>query len=90
MSQQTKPEDLMEFPCRYVFKAIGQGGNDFYREIVEAIRLHVPVPAGAVRRKSSREGTYQSISVLLTIDNAAQLTNIYVEMKKVSGLKMLL
>jgi putative lipoic acid-binding regulatory protein len=90
MSEQTKPEDLMDFPCHYQFKAIGEGGEVFCRAVVEAIRIHAPVPAEAVRSQSSRQGTYQSVSVVLTIYSPKQLTSIYAELNKIAGLKMLL
>lgn len=90
MSEQSKPEDLIDFPCHYQFKAIGLAGDKFCREVIDAIALHAPVPADAVRSQPSRRGTYQSISAVLTIYNSAQLTDIYAELKKVPGLKMLL
>ncbi len=90
MSNQSIPESLIEFPCHYQFKVIGQGGDDFYRDVVAAIALHASVPSDAVRSHPSRHGTYQSVSVVLTVYSAAQLTTIYAQLKKVSGLKMLL
>lgn len=90
MSEQSNPEDLMAFPCHYQFKAIGQGGDKFCREVIEAIELHAPVPTDAVRSQPSRHGTYQSISAVVIIYSATQLTDIYAELKKVPGLKMLL
>ncbi len=90
MSVQSSPEDLIEFPCLYQFKAIGQGGDDFCREVVTAIALHAAVPSEAVRSKPSRHGTYQSITVELTVYSATQLTGIYAGLKKITGLKMLL
>lgn len=90
MNKQSEFEDLMEFPCHFQFKAIGLGGEDFYRAVVDAIKVHASVPSEAVRRQPSRQGTYQSISVVLTVYSAAQVTGIYAELKKVAGLKMLL
>jgi putative lipoic acid-binding regulatory protein len=84
------PEDLLEFPCHYQFKAIGKAGEAFRRDIVRAIARCVEVPADAVRWQDSRNGTYQSVSVVLTIYSYIQLTNIYAEMKQVADLKMLL
>ncbi|HMB16931.1 MAG TPA: DUF493 domain-containing protein [Pelovirga sp.] len=90
MKEPSNLEDLMEFPCQYQFKAIGQGGDTFCRAVVEAIARHVLVPSEAVHSQPSRHGTYQSVSVVLTVYSAAQLTSIYAQLKKVSGLKMLL
>jgi putative lipoic acid-binding regulatory protein len=90
MNEHCPPEDLMEFPCHYQFKAIGEGGEFFCRAVVDAITIHAPVPAESVRSQPSRHGTYQSVSVVLTVYSAGQLTAIYAELKKVAGLKMLL
>ncbi len=90
MNKQSEPDTLLEFPCHYQFKAIGQGSEDFYRAVVDAIIKHAPVPKEAVRSQPSRHGSYQSVSVVLTVYSAAQLTDIYTELKKVAGLKMLL
>lgn len=84
------PEDLLEFPCHYQFKAIGKAGEDFRRDVVQAIARRVEVPADAVRWQDSRNGTYQSVSVILTIYSYVQLTGIYAELKQVADLKMLL
>jgi len=90
MNEHSKPEDLIDFPCHYQFKAIGQGGDEFCRAVVEAITVHAAVPTDAVRSQPSRHGTYQSVSVVVTIYSATQLTGIYAELKKITGLKMLL
>ncbi|MFO7576184.1 MAG: DUF493 domain-containing protein [Pelovirga sp.] len=84
------PEDLLEFPCHYQFKAIGKAGEVFRRDVVRAIARCAEVPADAVRWQDSRNGTYQSVSVVLTIYSYTQLTDIYAEMKQVADLKMLL
>lgn len=90
MTTRCNPEDLMEFPCHYQFKAIGKAGDIFLHDVVNAVSAHATVAKDAVRSQPSRAGTYQSVSVLLTVYSADQLTDIYAELKKVSGLKMLL
>ncbi len=90
MTKRHDPESLIDFPCHYQFKAIGNGGETFRRDVVQAVSVHVPVSRDSVRAQPSRLGNYQSVSVVLTIHNAAQLKDIYSELNKVSGLKMLL
>lgn len=90
MSELNGPEKLLEYPCHYQFKAIGMAGEPFRQEIVQAISRITPVPAESVRSQPSRNGKYQSISVMLTVYSYVQLTEIYAEMKTVFGLKMLL
>ncbi len=90
MIDQNNPEDLLEFPCHYQFKAVGTAGEPFRQAIAAAVARHVTVPMDAVRSRPSGKGTYQSVSVLVALHNYQQLTSIYAEMRKVDGLKMLL
>lgn len=90
MTEKQKPEELLEFPCHYQFKAVGLAGESFQQAIVAAMAQHVAVPKDSVRTKPSGKGNYQSVSVLVTLYSYEQLTCIYAEMRKVVGLKMLL
>lgn len=90
MTMHCDPESLLDFPCHYQFKAIGTAGDLFFQSVVQAVSVHATVSEDAVRTQPSRRGNYQSVSVVLTIYNADQLTAIYSELKKLSGLKMLL
>lgn len=86
----TDPKDLFEFPCHYQFKAVGLAGTVFNQAIISAISKYAEVTLDAVRSRPSGKGNYQSISVLVTLYSYQQLTDIYAEMKKIPGLKMLL
>lgn len=84
------PQDLIEFPCHYQFKAVGNAGDEFKQGIVNAVNKYVEISTDSVKNRPSGKGTYQSVSILVTLYNYQQLTDIYAEMKKVPGLKMLL
>lgn len=86
----TKAEDLLEFPCHYQFKAVGTAGELFRDSVVSAVQQHVPVSVDAVHTRPSGKGTYQSVSILVSLHSYHQLTSIYAEIRKVEGLKMLL
>ncbi len=90
VTKQTRPEDLLEFPCHYQFKAVGVAGDSFKLSIVSAVNQFVPVSADAVNSRPSGKETYQSVSILVTLQNYQQLTSIYKEMRKIDGLKLLL
>ncbi|MCK4621235.1 MAG: DUF493 domain-containing protein [Desulfuromonadales bacterium] len=90
MTQKSNPEDLLAFPCHYQFKALGVAGDRFKQAIVTAVAKHVPVGTDAVRSRPSGKGTYQSVSVQVTLQNYQQLTSIYAEMHQIADLKMLL
>lgn len=88
--KKTDAEDLLDFPCHYQFKAMGLAGEEFKCSIVAAVDKYVAVPVDAVRCRPSGKGTYQSVSVLVTLHNYEQLTSIYAEMRQIADLKMLL
>ncbi len=90
MSQPQGPEDLLEFPCHYQFKAVGSAGDTFYRAVVQAVQQHANVSTDAIKSRPSGKGTYQSVSVMVTLHNYQQLTKIYAEIRQVPELKMLL
>lgn len=88
--EKIDPEDLIEFPCHYQFKAMGLSGTEFRQAIIAAIAKHADVAEDAVGSRPSGKGTYQSVSVLVTLYSYEQLTSIYAEMRQVDHLKMLL
>ncbi len=90
MTNKQRPEDLLEFPCRYQFKALGAAGNTFEKAILHAISKHASVAPDAAGSRPSGKGNYQSVSVSVTLHSFQQLENIYTEIRKVSELKMLL
>ncbi len=90
MTEQQGSQDLLEFPCQYQFKTIGVAGENFKTSILKAIAQYAQFSQDAVHCRPSGQGNYQSISVLLTLHSYQQLTDIYAEMRKVPGLKMLL
>jgi len=90
MTKKKTPQELLEFPCQYEFKAVGIAGDAFKQSVLAAAKKHVSVSADAVRSRASGKGTYQSVSILVTLHSYDQLTSIYAEMRKLDGLKMLL
>lgn len=84
------PKDLLTFPCHFQFKAMGVAGDHFKNAIVAAVNKYAVVAQDAVKNRPSGKGTYQSVSVLVTLHTYEQLTSIYAEMRLVSGLKLLL
>jgi putative lipoic acid-binding regulatory protein len=90
MNDPVSPEQLIDFPCDYTFKAMGVSGEDFSSAILSAVRQFALVSQDAVHIRPSGKGNYQSVSVLVWLENYQQLTDIYARMKTVTGLKMLL
>lgn len=90
MSQNQSPAELMEFPCEYMFKAVGLCGDEFKQQVETAVAACAIFSRDAVNVRQSRHGSYQSVSIMVRLHNSQQLFDIYARLKKVSGLKMLL
>ncbi len=88
--KKTNPEELLDFPCHFQFKAVGLAGDIFQEGIIEAVKKHAMVSRDAVRSRPSGKGNYQAVSILVMLHSYQQLTDIYAEMRQVPNLKMLL
>ena len=84
--EKRQPEDfseesLMEFPCSFPIKAMGNAAEDFDSLVVELVRKHhSDVSEGAVKSRLSREGKYVSVTVTIEAQSREQLDNIYLEL----------
>lgn len=90
MERDPNSEDLIEFPCDYVFKAFGPNEDRFTDDVREAVSTLIPVPLDAIRTRTSREGTYLCVSILVRLHNFEQLKEIYNRLRAVNGLRYLL
>ncbi len=83
-------EELLSFPCHYEFKAFGPAGEDFVDQVQNMVTTVVPVARDAMRCRPSSGGTYQCVSVLVSLQNRAQLEAVYAALRKIDGLKYML
>jgi len=92
MTHSDPSQALMEFPCHFEFKVFGPGGEDcsFSEQVEAAVGRVVKVSRQAMKSRPSSAGKYQCISVLVTLQNRAQMENIYAELRKIDGVKYLL
>jgi putative lipoic acid-binding regulatory protein len=92
MHSHSAQKDLLTFPCHYTFKAFGPGDQDgtFSTTVQAAVSRVVPVSRHAMRARASARGTYQCVSVLVTLQSWAQLEAIYRELRAIDNLKYLL
>jgi len=92
VDRRPTPEELLDFPCDYLFKAFGSNDPDgfFAQAVRSAVGTVVPVPVDAVKLSRSANGTYLCVSVLVRLHNYGQLSAIYTALRQVDGLKYLL
>ena len=78
MTTPEQPETLLEFPCRYPIKAMGESSTDFDAVVVEIVRRHVQsLPENAVSSRQSSGGKFTSVTVTIQATSKAQLDAIY-------------
>lgn len=71
-------DSLLEFPCEFAIKVMGEAAEGFESMVVELVRPHIPNLAPTdITRKASRKGKYVSLTVSLYAQSQAQLDQIY-------------
>lgn len=92
MTTSGSSQELVKFPCHFEFKAFGPGGDDssFHDQVEEAVSSVVQVSREAMKTRPSSTGKYQCVSVLVSLQNRQQMERIYMELRKIEGLKYLL
>lgn len=91
MADRHSPDELLNFPCLYEFKAFGPAPDDAFQTAVhQAVNRIIPVDRDAIRIRASSGGRYQCVTVLVRLENSAQLTSIYAILRGIAGLRYLL
>jgi len=92
MSVAQPPQDLLDFPCHFEFKAFGpqDESGSFVGQVHSAVSEVVQVSCQAMRTRPSSGGKYQCVSVLVTLQNRSQLEAVYASLRKIADLKYLL
>jgi putative lipoic acid-binding regulatory protein len=75
---QEAPETLLQFPCLFPIKVLGQAHPELLAEVERCIAQHV-VDQDAVRLtfRESSAGRYVGITITLMAENQAQLDALY-------------
>ncbi len=88
MSEKTP---LLEFPCPYPVKVIGNGDAKLRERVVEIMRLHAgEFDEAAITERASSEGRFVSVTVTITATGKPQLDNIFTDLKATGIVKMVL
>jgi len=88
-TEQDYVNELWQFPCAFVFKAMAYAKEGVEDEIVAVIQQHIPGDYMPVLRPSSK-GTYVSVSVSFTASSKEQLNEIYLAVNELDCVKVCL
>ncbi len=71
-------ETLLEFPCEFPIKVMGETRDGFAEAIVEVVRMHAPdFDATHVEMRPSSTGKYLSLTCTITATSKPQLDDLY-------------
>lgn len=92
MSAPGDRQPLIEYPCDYQFKVFGPADPalDFVGTVLRAANEVMPIPLDALRVRNSREGTYLCVTLLVRLQNQAQLEALYRAFRQLPDLRYLL
>jgi hypothetical protein len=91
MSEQDNQETLLEFPCDFAIKAMGETSDDLDELVIEIVRRHVDdLAEGAVSSKQSSGGKFTSITVMIRATSKQQIDAIYMELSSHQRIKYVL
>lgn len=87
----TDQPSLMQFPCDFIIKIIGQNKPTFQPEIIDIIHQHFPnTPDTAIRCQPSKENHYLALSVTVHAQTQFELDELYRALTKHPDIKMVL
>ena len=75
--EQTQ-ETLIEFPCDFPIKVMGETRDDFTNEIIKTIQTKIPsFNASQIEMRGSSGGKYISLTCTVHVTSKSQLDDIY-------------
>ncbi len=76
--QNTSPETLIEFPCHFPIKVIGEVHDEFTSIVIEIItKKNEKFDPSTIEMKGSSEGRYISLTCFVCVKNKPELDDIY-------------
>ena len=84
-------ETLIEFPCDFPIKVMGETHDDFASTMIEVIRQHLPeFSAERVEMRASSGGRYISLTCTVYVTSRPQLDGIYRSLSSHPSVKFVL
>lgn len=86
-----KNETLLEFPCNFPIKVIGDNTGLFAEEILKITQKHFPdFVEKNLKSKLSKDGKFISLSITVFATNKETLDALYLELTSHANIRMVL
>lgn len=86
---KTKLNELLEFPCSFTYKVMGQAKPELVDQVVEVIQRHAPGDYTPSVKPSSK-GNYHSVSITINATHIDQVETLYKELGELELVRMVL
>ena len=74
-------QSLLEYPCDFPIKILGQTQAGFAQTVLEIVRRHAPdFDGGTIGMKTSKRGKYLSVTCVIRATSREQLDGLYQEL----------
>lgn len=84
-------ETLLEFPCRFPIKVMGEAHAEFHEAIAACIAQHVPeTDTVELAHRESSGGNYVGVTITLTATSQEQLDRLYQALGACARVRMVL
>lgn len=86
---KTKLHELLEFPCSFTYKVMGDADPKLVEDVMKVVCHHIPGTETPTIKESSK-GNYHSVSVTIHAENIDQIETLYKELGELPCVKMVL
>lgn len=85
----TRFEELMDFPASFPFKVVGAADDALTDKVVAVVQKHIAGDYSPTSKVSSK-GSYNSVTIRVTVQNKDQIETLYKELAAIEGVKRVL
>ena len=87
----SETESLLEFPCDFPIKVMGEARDDFIQAVVMVVQAHAPdFDAAAAKMRASGKGNYLAVTCTVRATSKQQLDNLYRDLSSHPYVKIVL
>lgn len=87
----TEKQEIIEFPCRFPLKVMGERHDEFVLTMTEVVRVHAPdLAEHDVTLRESSGGRFYALTITVNATSRQQLDNIYLSLTGHPMVKMVL
>tara|TARA_Y100000588_G_C13422171_1_gene572064 strand:+ start:83 stop:349 length:267 start_codon:yes stop_codon:yes gene_type:complete len=87
----TDNTNLLQFPCNFPIKIIGNNTNTFELEVIKTVRNHYPdLKDSAISSNASKQGNYLAMTLTVFAQSQTSLDALYFDLNQLSDIQMVL